>query len=271
MPGGVFARARWPAASPHGDGAVMGAVPGAVMGRTAAAAAADDAQQLEELSELEERVGALESTMGAVQATLHEISLHEICSELKRLSALITALNSPTHGAMLGGEARDPLNTARVPVMERQLDGLREQLDSLLAVQRATRVMSAAERAEAEHFERQLAILRLEQEQAAVRQQAEYRREAEYRRAAAARLQPGLDPYAAQVGYRQARADLDPTRIAPVRGSAAPVNAAPVSAAPAPDHQQQEEETQQPAKAAVLEPLKWPGRGQGTASRTSTT
>jgi hypothetical protein len=253
----------------------MGAVPGAVMGRTAAAAAADDAQQLEELSELEERVGALEFTVGAVQATLHEISLHEICSELKRLSALITALNSPTHGAMLGGEARDPLHTARVPVMERQLDGLREQLDSLLAVQRATRVMSAAERAEAEHFERQLAILRLEQEQAAVRQQAEYRREAEYRRAAAARLQPGLDPYAAQVGYRQARADLDPTqisrrspadldptRIAPVRGSAAPVNAAPVSAAPAPDQQRQQQETQQLVKAAVLEPLKWPGRGR---------
>ena len=240
----------------------MGAVPGAVMGRSGAAAAADDAQQLDELSELEERVGALESTVGTVQATLHEIF-----SELKRLPALITALISPTHGA----KGDDPLTTARVPVMERQLDGLREQLDSLLAVQRATRVMSAAERAEAEHFERQLAILRLEQEQAAVRQQAEYRREAEYRRAAAARLQPGLDPYAAQVGYRQARADLDPTRIAPVRGSAAPVNAAPVSAAPAPDHQQQEEETQQPAKAAVLEPLKWPGRGQGTASRTSTT
>ena len=237
----------------------MGAVPGAVMGRTAAAAAADDAQQLDELSELNERVGALESTAGAIQATLHEI-----CSELKRLPALFTALVSPTHGAK-GGEARDP-------VMERRLDGMREQLDSLLAVQRATRVMSAAERAEAEHFERQLAILRLEQEHAAVRQQAEYLREAEYRRAAAARLQPGLDPYAAQAGYRQARAHLDPTRIvAPVRGSAAPVNAAPVnaapvnaapvSAAPAPD-QQQQQETQQPAKAAVLEPLKWPGRGR---------
>ena len=146
-------------------------------------------------------------------------------SQLDELNAKMSAMEQAVRD--LRTELRTELRTSpphaayRPPPSDRggdgaesaQLGAIREQLEQLLALHRATRVMSDAERAEAAAQERQLGLLRLEREHMARWQHEQQQREQQRQAAEAERSQQAINPYAAVGAHQQTRSQLLPTRI----------------------------------------------------------